>query len=99
MNNVKEAISKLKPRKSDGDAGLTTDYVKHGSYKLYSYVYVLFSIMFSYGCVPISMRQSVIIPIPKNKRKSLNDSENYHGIALSSILGKILYRVVLHIIM
>ena len=53
--------------------------------------------MFSYGYIPISMRQSVIILIPKNKRKSLNDSENYRGIALSSILGKILYRVVLHI--
>ena len=94
MNNVREAISKLKPRKSDGDAGLTTDY---GSYKLYSYISVLFSIMFPYGYVPTSMRQSVFIPIPKNKRKSLNDSENYRGIALSSILGKILDWVILHI--
>ena len=39
VKNVKESISKLKPRKSDGDAGLTTDYVKHGFYKLYLYMY------------------------------------------------------------
>ena len=40
VNNVREAIHNLKPRKSIGDAGLTTDYVKHGSYKRYSYIYL-----------------------------------------------------------
>ena len=32
----------------------------------------------------------LIVPIPKNARKSLNDSSNYRGIALSSALGKLL---------
>ena len=36
-----------------------------------------------------------IIPIPKNKLKSLNDSNNYRGITLSSILGKLLDNIIL----
>ena len=31
----------------------------------------------------------VIIPILKNKNRSMSDSDNYRGIALSNILGKI----------
>ena len=34
-------------------------------------------------------------PIPKDKRKSKSDSENYRGIALSSFLGKILDWIIL----
>ena len=31
---------------------------------------------------------SKLIPIPKNKKKSLNDSSNYRAISMSNILGK-----------
>ena len=36
-----------------------------------------------------------MIPITKNKRKSLHDSANYRSIALSSIIGKVFDRVIL----
>ena len=36
-----------------------------------------------------------LVPIPKNKRKSQNDSNNYRAIALSSVLGKLLDRILL----
>ena len=36
-----------------------------------------------------------IIPIPKNRFKSLNDSNNYSGITLSSILGKLFENIVM----
>ena len=41
------------------------------------------------------MLNDTIIPIAKNKKKSLNESSNYRGIALSSIIGKILDLVIL----
>jgi hypothetical protein len=44
---------------------------------------------------PKKFALSTIIPIPKNKRKSLNDFDNYRGIALSSVLGKTLDRILL----
>ena len=51
--------------------------------------------MLTHNYVPCSMLTSTIIPIPKNRRKSLNDSDNYRAIALSSILGKLLDWVIL----
>ena len=45
--------------------------------------------MLTHSCVPSGLLLSMVIPIPKNKNKSLNDSDNYTGIALSSILGKL----------
>ena len=51
--------------------------------------------MLRHGYIPNKMLISTIIPIPKNRRKSLNDSDNYRGIALSSILGKVLDWVIL----
>ena len=41
------------------------------------------------------MRLSTVSPIPKNKRKSMNDSDNYRAIALSSIVGKMLDRILI----
>ena len=52
--------------------------------------------MVKHGHAPDSFLLSTITSIPKNKRKSLNDSNNYRGIALSSILGKVLDCVILN---
>ena len=44
------------------------------------------------------MLLSVLVPIPKNKRKtrkSLADSNHYRSITLSSVMGKILDHIVL----
>ena len=41
------------------------------------------------------MSLSTIIPIPKNRRKCLNDSSNYRGIAIGSLLGKVLDNILL----
>ena len=37
----------------------------------------------------------LIIPIVKDKTESMNDSNNYRGIALSSILSKLLDKVII----
>ena len=51
--------------------------------------------MRQYGYTPKQFRFSKLIPIPKNKRKSLNDSTKYRAIALSSIFGKVFDWVIL----
>ena len=38
---------------------------------------------------------STIIPIVTNKRKSVNNSDNYRGIALSSVIGKLIDVIIL----
>ncbi len=51
--------------------------------------------MLRHGTAPSSMCLSTIIPIPKNRKKSLNDSTNYRAIALGSLFGKILDNIIL----
>ena len=96
VNHVQEALVKIKQGKSDGNIGLTTDYLKHGFHKLCLYLSVLFLTMLSHGHASKAMRLSTIIPIPKNIKKSLNDSDNYRRIALNSVLEKVLDWVILN---
>ena len=53
--------------------------------------------MFQYGYTPTQFRLSKLVPIPENKRTSLNDSRptNYRAIAISSISGKVFDWVIL----
>ena len=42
-----------------------------------------------------SMNISTLVPIPKNNKKSLNDSANYRAIALSSVVGKLMDNIIM----
>lgn len=86
--DCKEAILHLHSGKHDGHAGHYSDHLIHATPKLHSCIALMFSAMLSHGFSPDGYLLSTLIPIPKSKRKSLNDSSNYRGIALSSILGK-----------
>ena len=88
-SEVIDAIKELKPNKSDGNEGCQSDHLIHGTCRLHVLLSQLFTCMLKHGYAPESFLLSTITSIPKNKRKSLNDSNNYRGIALSSILGKV----------
>ena len=93
--NVTECVAKLKRGKHDGNRGHFSDHIINGTPRLYIYLSLLFNSMLSHGCVPNDFLISTLVPIPKNKRKSINNSENYRAIALSSILGKLLDNILL----
>ena len=95
VSNIIDSISRLKRGKNDGNRGHFSDHIINGTPKLYIYLSILFHTMLSHGCVPGDFLISTLVPIPKNKRKSLNNSENYRAIALSSILGKLFDNILL----
>ncbi|KAK2147667.1 hypothetical protein LSH36_542g00019, partial [Paralvinella palmiformis] len=64
----------MKGSKHDGQTGHYSDRIINGTRKLHVYWLLLFSSMLFHGCVPDGLHLSTLIPIPKNKRKSLNDS-------------------------
>ena len=80
----------LKPARCDGYAGLSTDYIINACDEIYVHIALLFSAMTVHGIVFNDLLVSSIIPIPKAKNIT-----NYRGIALSSIFGKILDRIIL----
>ena len=93
--NVVNAIRPLCAGKSDGVDDICSDNLKHATDRFIDYIVSLFNSILSHGCVPISFLSSTIIPIPKNPRLDLKNSENYRAIALSSVFGKILIKLLL----
>ena len=93
--DISKAAAQLKRDKHDGNAGLYTDHVKNAPNLFYQHLSELFNAVMRHAFAPDAFRVSVMIPIPKNTRKSLNNSENYRAIALSSILNKLLDKIIL----
>ena len=91
------AMSKqLKQGKHDGNEGLYSNHITRASHRFHCSVALLFNSLLLHASVPSAFALCTVIPIPKNKRKSLNDSDNYRAIALSSILGKLLDKIILY---
>jgi len=95
VHDVNKAISTIKKGKVDGNYEHYSDHLINGSIKIKIMLAMLFQSMLNHGSIPKGMLQSTIIPIPKGKNKSLNNSNNYRGIALSSIIGKVFDRIIL----
>ena len=95
VNDVKECVNSLKRGKHDGSTGYTSDHIIYGPDRLYVYLSLLFSSMVIHGHAPGEFAMSTLVPIPKNCKKSLNNSNNYRAIALSSIFGKLLDKIII----
>ena len=95
-DDVTTAICRLKPNKNDGGRGLSTNHFKHGGSLLARHTANLFTGLLMHGSVIDDFRACSIVPNPKAKNINLADSENYRGIALSSVFGRIFYLIVLH---
>ena len=72
-------MSRLNCGKNDGSSGLSTDHIIDSAEKLHADLAFLFTAMLRHGSVPEDMILSTVIPILKNFRKSINDSENYRA--------------------
>ena len=92
---VMAALSKLKLHKNDGDLGLASDYFINSDPALSVHIALLFTGIVIHGFVPSNLLSSTIVPIPKKSNVNATDSDNYRGIALSSVLGKIFDNVIL----
>jgi len=95
VNDVKEAVHKLKHGKSDVNTMLSSDNFIYACSDLFIHLSFLLNMMFSHSVVSNEMLLSILVPIPKNRKKSLYDSNNYRSIAISSIIGKIMDNVIL----
>ena len=92
---VQSAINKIKPGKSDCTDGMLSDNLMNGTLKLNMFISELFSAMLIHGVAPGGLLLSTLVPVPKNKRGSKTDSNNYRAIAISSLLGKLFDLIVL----
>ena len=64
MTRVKD----MKPGKSDGDLGLTSDHVKNAPHVFYVHLCLLYNAMLVHGHVPSLMLKGTITHIPKDTK-------------------------------
>ena len=86
---------KIKPNKSDVDADMTTDCIIQAPYELSDHLCKFFTACLIHGYIPEMLLLCSIVMLVKNSRKALDDSNNYRGIAISSLLLKIFDWIVL----
>ena len=87
VNLVEQAMAKIKFGKTDANNGCSSNHFNDSTKKLNVYFSLLFTAMLTHNYVPCSMLTSTIIPISKNRRKSLNNSDNYRAIVIDSQFG------------
>ena len=95
MCNVKNAVAKLKPDKINEDGNVLSNNFIHGSDLLFIYIATLLELMISHSFAPPDFILSSIIPLPKNTKMALSDSDNYRSIAISSLLSKIFDHIII----
>ena len=94
-NMVAKAINKLNNHKNDEIYNLNTNNFIYADGNLFGLLSRIFQSMLTHGICNIKFYKSVINPIPKNKKKSKNDSSNYMAISLNTIFSKILDHILI----
>ena len=81
---------KINSGKTDSDADMTTDSLKNAPPELSLHISNFLRACFIHGYISPSLLVCAIILLVKNKSKPLDDSNNYRGISLGSLVLKII---------
>ena len=91
---IRLAVTKLKSRKAPGLDGLTPELLKSGGDSIIIGLESVFRSAWLSGVVPEDWRKGVIVPFWKGKGAK-SDCNNYRGITLLSVPGKVFAHVLL----
>ena len=94
-DNLYNAIRSLQSGKSDGVDDKYSDNLKNASHNFIECIMYLFNSIMSHGCIPESFLFATVLPLPKNSRLDLNNSNNYRAISLSSVFGKVFDKIII----
>ena len=75
--DIVRCVKMLKRGKADCSGIFSSDNIINACPELYVHLAFLFNMMISHSRVPTGMLMSTLVPIPKDKKKSLSDSANY----------------------
>ena len=92
LEEINKGIQQLKLSKSAGPDNYLTgpdnylnEYFIHGNTVLIPYLQSLFKIIFKTGYFPETWSEGYIVPL--HKKGYINNTDNYRGITLLSVLG------------
>ena len=94
-SEVLKAIKSLNSGKSADEMGLTAEHLKYSGTVLLAAIATIFNEIFRTKIIPDSFKSGIITPVHK-KGKDPCKMDNYRGITVSSILGKLFETVLLN---
>ena len=89
INDIEDAIKKLKKGKAAGEDNVSVEHVIFAHPCLIASLKILFNLMFTYGFVPDDFGMGIMIPLLKNANSDVGKVDNYRGITLSCVFSKI----------
>ena len=87
------AIQDVKNKKSPGDDGIHPEFLKHLGKEALLSILIWFNKIWETGTCPSQWKKAIIIPILK-KGKDPSQIRNYRPISLTSILGKVMEKMI-----
>ncbi|KAI8483214.1 hypothetical protein Bbelb_390960 [Branchiostoma belcheri] len=94
MEEVTKAVGKLKLRKSPGEDSITAEQLKAGDTASIEWLHLICNMVLETGEVPTAWKRAVIVKLPK--KGDLTICDNWRGIALLSVPGKVLSNLLLN---
>ena len=95
MEELSKAIDRLACGKAPGKDGIPPEVLKQGKQTILQPLHELLCLCWEQGHIPQDMRDANIVTLYKNKG-DCSDCNNYRGISLLSIVGKVFARVALN---
>ena len=93
VEELDSALSKLRSGKAGGRTGILPELIVHGGTELWERLLELMQKVWEEQKVVSDWRDAVIVPIPK--KGDLHACDNWRGISLLDVVGKLLARVML----
>ena len=94
--DVKRAISLLKKGKAAGPDSISAEHLCYAHPSLVVLLTFCFNASLIHGYIPKSITMSAISPVIKDKAGDSSDKSNYRPIALTSVITKVIERIILH---
>ena len=94
IGDVREAVAKLKGRKAVGICNISAELLKAGVEAMIRGLHAVLTAVWHSGTIPPDWKKGLVIPISKRKG-NCQDSNNYRGITLLTVPGKVLAHLLL----
>ncbi|KAG0718623.1 Transient receptor potential channel pyrexia [Chionoecetes opilio] len=94
LDEVREAVAKLRGGKAAGICNISAELLKHGGEAMIRGLHAVLTVVWQSGTIPPDWKRGLVVPIWKGKGDR-QDCNNYRGITLLSVPGKVLAHLLL----
>ena len=91
---MRKAVKRLKNGKAGGDDGIVAELLKYGWEVVINWLFQVLTEVWREKRVPEEWKKSILVPL--HKKKDRKNCDNYRGISLLSVPGKVFCLVVLN---